>query len=190
MARLQRGGALVVDARPVDAFARGHIPGAVSIALRPQFATWLGWVAAADTPLVFVLDTDQDRAELVRQARNIGYETILGELDGGIAAWIAAGNEVETTALAPVAEPSGYVLDVRQATEFATGHLPGAINVELGSLDSSSAPAGAVSLMCGHGERAMTAASLLARAGRRDTTVLIGGPEEWASAHGTLETGP
>ena len=189
VARLKRGGALVVDARPVDAFARGHIPDAVSIALRPQFATWLGWIAVADTPLVFVVDIDQDRTELVRQARNIGYETILGELDGGIAAWSAAGNEVETTALAPVAEPSGYVLDVRQATEFATGHLPGAINIELGSIDSSSAPAGAISLMCGHGERAMTAASLLARAGRRDTTVLIGGPEEWASAHGTLETG-
>ena len=82
------------------------------------------------------------------------------------------------------------MLDVRQATEFATGHLPGAVNVELGSLDSSSPPAGAVSLMCGHGERAMTAASLLARAGRRDTTVLIGGPDEWAATHGALETGP
>ena len=43
--------------------------------------------------------------------------------------------------------------------------------------------------MCGHGERAMTAASLLARAGRRDTTVLIGGPDDWAAIHGTLETG-
>ena len=165
VARLQRGGALVVDARPVDAFARGHIPGALSIALRPQFATWLGWLAAADTLVVVVLDADQDRAELVRQARNIGYETILGELDGGITAWMAAGNEVETSATAPASQPSGYVLDVRQASEYATGHLPGAVNVELGSLDSSSAPSGAVSLMCGHGERAMTAASLLAAQG-------------------------
>ena len=99
VARLERGGTLVVDARPVDAFARGHIPGAVSIALRPLFASWLGWLAAADTPLVFVLDDDQDRAELVRQSLNIGYETILGELDGGINAWIAAGNAVDTTAL-------------------------------------------------------------------------------------------
>jgi glyoxylase-like metal-dependent hydrolase (beta-lactamase superfamily II)/rhodanese-related sulfurtransferase len=188
--RLQRGGALVVDARPVDAFARGHIPGAVSIALRSQFATWLGWVAPADATLVFVLEGDQDRVELVRQARNIGYESILGELDGGLTAWIGAGNEIETTALAPASEPIGYVLDVRQATEFASGHLPGAVNVELGSLDSSRPPAGAVSLMCGHGERAMTAASLLARAGRRDTTVLIGGPDEWAATHGALETGP
>ena len=119
--------------------------------------------------------------ELVRQTRNIGYETILGELDGGINAWIAAGNAVDTTALAPVSERSGFVLDVRQASEFATGHLPGAVNVELGSLESSSPPAGPISLMCGHGERAMTAASLLARAGRRDTTVLIGGPDEWAA---------
>ena len=75
------------------------------------------------------------------------------------------GNEIETTALVPASQPTGYVLDVRQATEFASGHLPGAVNVELGSLDSSRPPAGAVSLMCGHGERAMTAASVLARRG-------------------------
>ena len=38
--------------------------------------------------------------------------------------------------------------------------------------------------MCAHGERAMTGASLLARRGRRDVTVLTGGPDEWAHAHG------
>ncbi|HVM39624.1 MAG TPA: MBL fold metallo-hydrolase, partial [Acidimicrobiia bacterium] len=66
VARLQAGGAWVVDARPVDAFARGHVPGSVSIALRPQFASWLGWIVPADTPVVVVLDEGQDRAELVR----------------------------------------------------------------------------------------------------------------------------
>lgn len=39
--------------------------------------------------------------------------------------------------------------------------------------------------MCGHGERAMTAASMLERSGRTDMAVLIGGPDEWADAHGT-----
>jgi hydroxyacylglutathione hydrolase len=38
--------------------------------------------------------------------------------------------------------------------------------------------------MCGHGERAMTAATLLERAGRRDIAVLAGGPDDWAAATG------
>jgi hydroxyacylglutathione hydrolase len=62
------GGAILVDARPIGAFAEGHIPGALSIALRPAFATWLGWLVPEDTSLVLVLDDDQDRAEVVRQA--------------------------------------------------------------------------------------------------------------------------
>jgi rhodanese-related sulfurtransferase len=44
--------------------------------------------------------------------------------------------------------------------------------------------------MCGHGERAMGAASLLARAGHREVAVLDGGPNDWAEATGrTLERG-
>jgi hydroxyacylglutathione hydrolase len=35
-------GAQLVDVRPVADFAAGHIPGAISIPLRDQFATWLG----------------------------------------------------------------------------------------------------------------------------------------------------
>jgi rhodanese-related sulfurtransferase len=50
---------------------------------------------------------------------------------------------------------------------------------------------GPVTVMCGHGERAMTAASLLTRHGHHDITVAVGGPGDWAAAHGrALETGP
>jgi hydroxyacylglutathione hydrolase len=44
--------------------------------------------------------------------------------------------------------------------------------------------------MCGHGERAITAASLLHRAGHRDLTVLVGSADDWAAATGkALEHG-
>ncbi len=47
-----------------------------------------------------------------------------------------------------------------------------------------------MTLMCGHGERAMTAASILAAAGRPDLAVAVGGPADWAAATGrNLETG-
>jgi hydroxyacylglutathione hydrolase len=79
-------GAVLVDARPVTAFAAGHPAGALSIALRPAFATWLGWLVEADRPLLFVLGDEQDRAELLRQCHLIGYERLLGGLAGGLAA--------------------------------------------------------------------------------------------------------
>jgi rhodanese-related sulfurtransferase len=45
--------------------------------------------------------------------------------------------------------------------------------------------------MCGHGERAATAASLLEGAGHRDLVVVVGGARDWADAGGrTLVTGP
>lgn len=44
--------------------------------------------------------------------------------------------------------------------------------------------------MCGHGERAMTAASILAAAGHCDLTVMVGGAADWAAASGhPLKTG-
>jgi len=46
-------------------------------------------------------------------------------------------------------------------------------------------------VMCGHGERAMTGASVLEQAGRRNLTVLVGGPADWAAASGRAPaTGP
>ena len=80
-------GAVLVDVRPIEDFAAGHIPGALSIELRPVFASWLGWLVEPDRPLVFVLGDDQDRSELVRQCLSVGYEHLAGELDGGMTAW-------------------------------------------------------------------------------------------------------
>jgi glyoxylase-like metal-dependent hydrolase (beta-lactamase superfamily II) len=50
----QAAGTIVIDVRPLTDFAHGHIPGAVSIVLRPAFASWLGWIVQAERPLVFV----------------------------------------------------------------------------------------------------------------------------------------
>ncbi|MGH3352019.1 MAG: MBL fold metallo-hydrolase [Nocardioides sp.] len=187
------GGGFVIDARPAADFAAGHVPGAVSIPLRPVFATWLGWLVPAEVPLVFVLNDDQDADEITWSALNIGYEQLAGTLRGGMSAWREAGLPVRRTPFVTAdAAPAGPYLDVRSGGEFASGHLPGAINIDLGDLTAcaTEAPQGAV-VACGHGERAMTAASLLERAGRTDVTVLDGGPADFAAAHGQpLEEGP
>ena len=188
VARLQAGGAWIIDVRSVEDFARGHLPGSVSIALRPQFASWLGWIVPDDAPLVFVLQSEQDRSELIRQAWNIGYETILGELDRGIDAWRDAGRDLASIPVERLEGYRGMIVDVRQRNEYAAGHVPGALGVELGDLTFGDLPQQPVAVMCGHGERAMTGASLLARSGRRDVTVLTGGPDDWARSYGRLAT--
>jgi glyoxylase-like metal-dependent hydrolase (beta-lactamase superfamily II)/rhodanese-related sulfurtransferase len=185
-------GAIVIDVRPFVDFARGHIPGAVSIALRPAFASWLGWIVPAGRPIVFVRAPSQDGPDLVEQCLKIGYENLVGELEGGIDAWRAAGLPASTIAIRQVnEEPQGSSLDVRQASEWASGHIPGARHVELGSVvaSASAIPAGPLTIYCGHGERAMTAASLLEGQGRASLAVLDGGFDAWRSAKRPIATG-
>jgi rhodanese-related sulfurtransferase len=161
--------------------------------LRPVFASWLGWLVPADHPLVIVRDEDQDPAEIAWQAAKIGYDNVAGELDGSMAAWTAAGHETAHIALtSPGQLDRRLVLDVRQDSEYRDGHLPGAMHVELGEIASRAddLPDQPTVVMCVHGERSMSAASLLERAGHRDLAVLEGGPEDWARAtDGQLLTG-
>ena len=177
-------GALVVDVRPMAEFAAGHVPGSMSNALRPVFASWLGWLTALDRPIVIVASDGQDRDEIVRQILDIGHESIVGELDGGIDAWRSAGRQITRIPLVEPEEIVGTVVDVRQRAEFEAGHVPGAINVELGSLAQTPLREGPVTVMCGHGERAMTGASILTARNHRDVSVLDGGPDTWAASSG------
>ncbi|GAA4722496.1 MBL fold metallo-hydrolase [Phytohabitans rumicis] len=191
--RLLGDGAIVVDVRPVRDYAAGHIPGSIAIPLRAQYATWLGWLIPPEVPIVIVRNPGQDPADIRWPALNVGYTTIVGELTGGLAAWSTAGEQVATARVVNAAEmDTANVLDVRQASETAAGHLPGADLIELGDLTghASSVPAGAVTVMCGHGERAATGASLLERAGHTQVSILAGGAHDWATATGrTLATG-
>lgn len=190
-ARLVADGAALVDARPVGAFGTAHPPGAIANTLRPVFGSWLGWLIDLDTPLVFLLDAVQDRTELVRQALTVGHEHLLGEIDGGIEAWVAAGHPTASIPVVGTGAMAPTVLDVRQDGEWRTGHLPGAVHVELGAVPAMPLPEGPVTVMCGHGERAMTAASQLARRGHLQLTVLAGGPDDWHRSTGQLlDTGP
>ena len=184
-------GAVLIDARSVEAWAAAHVPGAISIPLRPQFGSWLGWLVPDDRPLVFLLDQGQDAAELVRQARTIGYDLLIGAVEGGIDAWRRAGLPVTSTELIDAARLDRPVLDVRQDSEHAAGHVPDALHVELGDLPEhdTELPSGGIAVMCGHGERAATAASILERAGRGDVAVVIGGPDDWTRHHRSLAVG-
>ncbi|MFI7061752.1 rhodanese-like domain-containing protein [Kribbella sp. NPDC050124] len=184
VAKLAQLGARVIDVRPVRDFAAGHIPGALSIPLRAQFVSWLGWLLTPSTPYVVVRRPDQDLSELVWQAVKIGYDVPVGELSGGMTAW--DGPTTQTPLLTASEIGDHRVLDVRQDNEFHRGHLPNAIHVELGDLPDRVAdlPAEPIVVMCGHGERAMTAASILGRHGHVGVRVLEGGVDDWTAATG------
>jgi glyoxylase-like metal-dependent hydrolase (beta-lactamase superfamily II)/rhodanese-related sulfurtransferase len=176
--------ALVVDVRSIADFATGHIPGSLSIELRPVFSSWLGWVVEPDRPLIFLLGDEQDRAELVRQCLDVGYEMLSGEIDGGIDAWRDERLTVTGVDLVDASGVRGTLVDVRQRNEYETGHVPGAVSIELGALPTTSTPRDPITVMCGHGERAMTGASILEQHGHHDLAVLAGGPDDWSASTG------
>lgn len=183
-------GAALVDARPIGAFSQAHASGSTSIEHRSVFASWFGWLVELDRPVVFILDESTDRTDLVRQCLTVGHDNLLGELDGGLDSWIDAGLPVASTPMVGPSAMSPTVLDVRQDSEWTAGHVPGAIHVELADISATVVAAGPVTVMCGHGERAMTGASLLEAAGHEDLSVLAGGPDDWQAATGaTLEGG-
>ena len=188
-ARSLAGGMPLLDIRTLQRWSAGSPLGAVSNVVRPAFAPWLGWIVPFGQPFMLLADSGEEVEEATALARRIGYDHVLGWVDGGIDAWREAG--LPTTHV-PLASPEraaavlasgGVLIDVRQRAEVAAGPaLPGAINVELGDILAGKTPAASrVVTFCGHGERSATAASVLAARGV-DVVNLDGGTDAWIAA--------
>ncbi|MEA2545240.1 MAG: hydroxyacylglutathione hydrolase, partial [Chloroflexota bacterium] len=195
------GGALLLDLRSPAAHAVAHAPGSLSIPLGPSFGTWLGWVVDPDRPLVLVLDDPDDWDEAARQALRIGAEgSLVGHLRGGFGAWADGGGPLESNGRLTVdelasrlaessssARPAGtnLVIDVRQANEYAAGHVPGSLHVTAGSLPDrlDELPRDRpIVTICASGMRASIAASLLRAAGFADVSWVTSGTPAWEAA--------
>lgn len=179
------GGAWLIDGRATDDWARAHPVGAISIAVRPDFASWLGWCVPFGEAVVLVVDPEQV-AEATRLARRIGYDRILGWLT--FDAWRDADlpvASIDTLTPAEAAERAArgaLLLDVRQDAEVAVDRIPGATHIELGDIIAGARPPGDdVITYCAHGPRGSTAASLLERDGIR-VADLRGGLHAWRRA--------
>ena len=185
-------GAFVLDVRPMDQFAAGHVPGSINIALSGQFATWAGTVLGIASNPVLVADTDAQIEEARTRLARVGFETLGGYLDGGVGAWQEVGFRIATTPQISVGELDEkikgreiVVLDVRREGEWQAGHIAEArwhalddFPRQLPALDRDHQ----VAVHCKSGYRSMIACSLLERAGHEDVINVTGGFDAWHAA--------
>ena len=203
IARLQAAledGATVVDTRATAAFAAGHVPGTINIPLGRNFSTYAGWLLPYDRDVVLIVDGSRAGAmdDGVRALAMIGFDRVTGYLDGDVTAqWATAGGEVQVVPQVDPAELARRlhagevdVVDVRGASEWEAGHLPGVPNIPMGyvadRLDELPRDRPLV-LHCQGGGRSSIAASVLQARGFTNVVNLAGGFGAWERAGQPVE---
>jgi hydroxyacylglutathione hydrolase len=185
----------VLDVRPGDDFAAGHVPGSINIALSGQFASWAGGILGIHSKPILIGQTDAQIEEARMRLARVGIEELRGYLAGGVPAWQKAGLPVAKTAQISPQElnqklgegslRAADVLDVRREGEWQAGHIA---DVQCRALDTF--PHGLpamdngrpVAVHCKSGYRSMIACSLLERAGHRNVINVAGGFDAWHAA--------
>jgi len=182
----------LVDTRTAAAFAAGHIPKAINIPYGNSFANWAGWLVDYDTPF-YLIAGQQEVADIARDLASIGLDNCAGYFEiATVASWAAAGNTLHyynNVLPSQVADQvsSGEVIlvDVRDESEWAEGHIPGARHIMLGYLAQRSGeiPAGVpVVVQCRSGGRSAIGASILQAQGIPDVANMMGGIRDWELA--------
>ncbi len=192
-------GAVVVDTRPVRETGQTYIPGSFRIPLTAPLGTWTGWLVPFRSKLILVAEEERDYDRAIRQLIRIGYDDLRGYLEGGLAAWEAAGLPVGRLNVMSVSdlrvhllqEDAPIVLDVRQDAEWRMGHIPGAIHIENGRLPYDDLPLPQdrpIAVHCQTQNRSAAAVSVLMRRGYRNVSLVAGGFAAWQAAGGPAET--
>lgn len=193
VAEAQAAGAVVLDTRTSDQFGAAHVPGAMHIALRGQFASWAARLLGLEHEIVLVGEDDAALDEARTRLARVGIEKVVGALAGGMLAWVDAGMPVKETAQVPVrdaareiGDASFTLLDVREANERESrGTVDGAVWIPLAGLHARLKELDrgkTVLAMCQGGYRSSIATSILDAAGFERVANVVGGFDAWASA--------
>ncbi len=185
----------VVDTRPGERFAERHIPGTFSIPFDSGFVTWAGWLLPYDRPFSMIADPEKIE-EITHELRMIGLDSFEGYWPSNVVdQWETTGGRIASVEQVSVAELDRLgdyqVIDVRGATEYNDGHIPGSRNIPVGyvrdRLDEIPTDQPVV-FQCQTGRRSAIAASLAAEAGRSYIYNLTGGFSAWHEAGKNVES--
>ena len=177
--------ALILDTRTNTEFYKGFIPQSVSIGLDGDFAPWVGaLIVDVKQPLLLVTDVGKEEETVTRLSR-VGFDHLIGHLQGGFAAWLAAGKEADVIDRITAEQFAGEVeigkdkiLDIRKESEYTAEHIEEAYNRPLANINDWINDINADEhfyVHCAGGYRSMIAASILQARGYRNFTEIEGG---------------
>lgn len=178
-------GAVILDVRDKGAFHEAHVPRSTFIGLDGNFAPWVGtMIVDVKQPILLVCEADKVNEAVTRLSR-VGFDQVLGHLEGGIAAWKAAGKEVDhitsvsATEFAELQKQGDVdVVDVRKPGEYASEHVINAESIPLADLNAHLAEIPKDSpfyLHCKSGYRSLIASSILKARGYHNGIDVQGG---------------
>ena len=180
-------GAVVLDVRDKDAFRKAHVPRSTFIGLDGNFAPWVGtMIVDVQQPILLVCDAEKVNEAVTRLSR-VGFDQVLGHLEGGVGAWQAAGKEVDRIESIPAGELARLkkgagiaVIDVRKPSEYASEHVIDAESIPLAELNVHLAefPKDQTFYVhCQTGYRSLIAGSVLKARGYHNGIDVLGGFE-------------
>jgi hydroxyacylglutathione hydrolase len=178
---------IILDTRHANAFTQGYIPSSLFIGLEGRFAEWAGSMLPFDQQIILVTEVGQEEETVTRLAR-VGFDKMVGYLNGGFNAWKQAGEPIDLIIDIDADElkmDMNYdskliVIDVRKELEFENGHVQTAINIPLHSmrditLISNFEDTDNLYLHCAAGYRSVIAASILKKHGIHNLRNVLGG---------------
>ena len=179
-------GAVVLDVRHQDDFAKGHIPRSIFIGLNGNFAPWVGaLIADIQQHILLVCEPGREEEAITRLSR-VGFDNTLGFLKVGFEAWEKAGMDYDTvhsisadefkTALE--SKTNSEVFDVRKPNEYSSEHVVNAKTTPLDFINNhlSEFPSNqSFYVHCAGGYRSMIAASILKSRGIHNLIDVQGG---------------
>ncbi|MBK6264846.1 MBL fold metallo-hydrolase [Marivirga sp. S37H4] len=180
-------GALVLDTRNAEVFAKGFIPNSINIGLDGNFAMWVGEMIPDIKQKILLVAEKGDEEEAIIRLSRVGYDNTIGFLEGGFKNWQLAGKETDSVKrinaeeLANKMEEKPLIFDVRKKSEFDSEHVIGARNIPLNQINSHLAELPKEKqfiLHCAAGYRSMLAASILKARGWENFVDVRGGFKE------------
>ena len=178
----------LIDARPKEQFSAGFLEGALNIPNDNSFSTWMGWFMNYEE--YFVLVTASDEIEdLTRKLMRIGMDNIHGYITPEQLSDFEKGNLESYQSLdksmveEKISKQDVQIIDIRGKSEYKEGHIEGAVNVFMGTMDENFDKVDkdkASIIYCNSGNRSAIAYSLLVANGFDNIFNYGGGWSDWS----------